>query len=177
MTRETLSEGSKDGAIIRYSAENVVSETAGGIANARHLQGEEPFVAIASDGYRPHFDFEQVKNMLEDNDLSSQHYPLDKRDVAWLYLVKNPSHHPHGYFFLNSFSVNNQREPGHTYTYSDVGVYRPEMFDAVSLGQPEKLVTLMRKYATLGQLGDEVYRGAWTDVGTIERLDQLNAPL
>lgn len=177
MIEETLGDGSKYGATIHYSAESVALETAGGIANARHLLGEEPFVAIASDVYCPHFDFEQVKNTLEDNDLSGQPYPLDKRDMAWLYLVKNPVHHPQGDFGLNSFSVSNQREPGHTYTYSGIGVYRPEMFDAVSPGQPEKLVTLMREYAARGQLGGEVYRGAWTDVGTIERLDQLNAPL
>ncbi len=142
-----------------------------------HLLGEEPFIGIASDVYCPHFDFEQVKNTLEDNDLSGQPYPLDKRDVAWLYLVKNSAHHPQGDFGLNSFSVSNQRDPGHTYTYSGIGVYRPEMFDAVSPGQPEKLVTLMREYAARGQLGAEVYRGAWTDVGTIERLSPLNTSL
>lgn len=177
MIEETLGDGSKYGAAIQYSEEGVALETAGGIAKARHLLGEEPFVAIAGDVYCPHFDFGQVKNTLEDNDLWGQPYPLDKRDVAWLYLVKNPSHHPQGDFGLHSFSVSNEGEPGHTYTYSGIGVYRPEMFDSVSPGQPEKLVTLMREYAARGQLGGEVYRGAWTDVGTIERLDQLNAPL
>ncbi|MFJ2987991.1 N-acetylmuramate alpha-1-phosphate uridylyltransferase MurU [Collimonas sp. NPDC087041] len=177
MIEEALGDGSKYGATIRYSPESVALETAGGIANARHLLGEEPFVAIAGDVYCPHFDFEQVKNTLEDNDLWGQPYPLDKRDVAWLYLVKNPAHHPEGDFGLHSFSVSNEREPGHTYTYSGIGVYRPSMFDAITPGQPEKLVTLMREYAARGQLGGEVYRGAWTDVGTIERLDQLNAPL
>ncbi|HWX03298.1 N-acetylmuramate alpha-1-phosphate uridylyltransferase MurU [Collimonas sp.] len=177
LIEETLGDGSKYGAAIRYSAESVALETAGGIANARHLLGEDPFVAIAGDVYCPHFDFEQVKHTLEDKDLWGQPYPLDKRDMAWLYLVKNPPHHPQGDFGLHSFSVSNEGEAGHTYTYSGIGVYRPEMFDAVSPGQPEKLVTLMREYAARGQLGGEVYRGAWTDVGTIERLDQLNAPL
>lgn len=175
MIEDTLGDGSKYGATISYSPETVALETAGGIANARHLLGEQPFVAIAGDIYCPHFDFEQVKNTLEDNDLWGQPYPLDKRDVAWLFLVKNPAHHLQGDFALHSFSLSNEGEPRHT--FSGIGVYRPEMFDSVSPGQQEKLVTLLREYAARGQIGGDVYRGEWTDVGTIERLNQLNAPL
>ncbi|AEK63452.1 N-acetylmuramate alpha-1-phosphate uridylyltransferase MurU [Collimonas fungivorans] len=177
MIEDTLGDGSKFGATIAYSPEAVALETAGGIANARHLLGEAPFVAIAGDVYCPHFDFAQVKHTLEDNDIWGQPYALDKRDNAWLYLVKNPPHHPQGDFGLHSFSVSNDGEAGHTYTFSGIGVYRPDMFDAVNAGQPEKLVTLLREYAARGQIGGEIYRGEWTDVGTIERLNQLNAPL
>jgi MurNAc alpha-1-phosphate uridylyltransferase len=177
MIEDALGDGSKFGATIAYSPEAVALETAGGIANARHLLGEAPFVAIAGDVYCPHFNFEQVKNTLEDNDIWGQPYAADKRDNAWLYLVKNPVHHPQGDFGLHSFSVSNDGEAGQTYTYSGIGVYRPAMFDTVSPGQSEKLVTLLREYAARGQIGGEVYRGDWTDVGTIERLDQLNAPL
>ncbi|AMO97023.1 mobA-like NTP transferase domain protein [Collimonas fungivorans] len=177
MIEDTLGDGSKFGATIAYSPETVALETAGGIANARHLLGEAPFVAIAGDVYCPHFDFSQVRNTLEDNDIWGQPYALDKRDNAWLYLVKNPPHHPQGDFGLHSFSVSNDDEAGHTYTFSGIGVYRPGMFDAVGAGQSEKLVTLLREYAARGQIGGEVYRGDWTDVGTIERLNQLNAPL
>jgi MurNAc alpha-1-phosphate uridylyltransferase len=175
MIEDTLGDGSKFGATIAYSPEAVALETAGGIANARHLLGEAPFVAIAGDIYCPHFDFEQVKNTLEDNDVWGQPYPPDKRDVAWLYLVKNPAHHPQGDFALHSFSISNDGEARHT--FSGIGVYRPAMFDAVSAGQSEQLVTLLREYAARGQIGGEVYRGEWTDVGTVERLNQLNAPL
>lgn len=178
MIEDALGDGSKFGVTISYSPETVALETAGGIANARHLLGEQPFVAIAGDIYCPHFDFEQVKNTLEDNDLWGQPYPLDKRDVAWLFLVKNPAHHPQGDFALHSFSLSNEAASPDTprHTFSGIGVYRPEMFDSVSPGQPEKLVTLLREYAARGQLGGDVYRGEWTDVGTIERLNQLNAP-
>jgi len=177
MIEDALGDGSKFGAAIAYSPEAVALETAGGIANARHLLGEAPFVAIAGDVYCPHFNFEQVKNTLEDNDIWGQPYAPDKRDNAWLYLVKNPPHHPQGDFGLHSFSVSNEGEAGQTYTYSGIGVYRPAMFDTVSPGQSEKLVTLLRENAARGQIGGEVYRGDWTDVGTIERLNQLNAPL
>jgi MurNAc alpha-1-phosphate uridylyltransferase len=92
-----------------------------------------------------------------------------------LYLVKNPEHNLKGDFALNSFSIANEGE--HRFTFSGIGVYRPQMFDSVTPGQSAKLAPLLREYAARGQVGGELYRGAWTDVGTPERLAQLNAPL
>lgn len=170
-----LGDGSQFGARIAYSAEGVALETAGGIAKARHLLGEEPFVAISGDIYIPHFDFEQVKTVLEDNDLWGNPLPLDKRDVAWIYLVSNPPHHPAGDFALNSFAIANEGTP--LYTFANIGVYRPQMFDAIAPGQHAKLGPLLREYAARGQIGGEIYRGQWTNVGTVEQLEALNRPL
>jgi MurNAc alpha-1-phosphate uridylyltransferase len=172
MIEEALGDGSQFGATIRYSAEGTALETAGGIAKARHLLGDEPFVAIAGDVYCPHFDFEQVKTTLEENDMWGNPHPLDQRDVAWLYLVKNPVHHPLGDFALHNFSIANDGESKHT--FSGIGVYRPQMFDGVTPGNAAKLAPILREYAARGQVGGEVYRGDWTDVGTVERLAQLN---
>lgn len=172
MIEDALGDGSKFGARIAYSAEGTALETAGGIAKARHLLGNEPFVAIAADIYCPHFDFEQVKDVLKDNDMWGNPHPLDKRDVAWLYLVKNPPHHPKGDFALHSFSVANEGDP--RYTFSGIGVYRMEIFDAIEPGQSAQIAPILRDYAARGQVGGEVYRGDWTDVGTPERLAQLN---
>ncbi|ABR90675.1 nucleotidyl transferase [Janthinobacterium sp. Marseille] len=175
LIEETLGDGTQFGARISYSAEGTALETAGGVAKARHLLGDEPFLALAADIYCPHFNFEQVKNVLEDADVWGNPYPVDQRDVAWLYLVKNPAHHPQGDFALHSFSVANEGEP--KLTFSGIGVYRPSMFDAIAAGESAKLVTLLREYAARGQLGGELYHGDWTDVGTVERLAELNAPL
>ncbi|GGI55499.1 mannose-1-phosphate guanylyltransferase [Oxalicibacterium solurbis] len=175
MIEQALGDGSQFGARLSYSPEGTALETAGGIALARHLLGEEPFVALAADIYCPHFDFEQVRNVLEDNDVWGNPHPLDRRDVAWLYLVKNPAHNPKGDFALHSFSIANEGEP--RYTFSGIGVYRPSMFDAIAAGETAKLAPLLREYAARGQVGGELYRGDWTDVGTPERLEQLNAPL
>lgn len=175
MIEEALGDGTQFGARITYSPEGTALETAGGIAYARHLLGDEPFVALAADIYCPHFDFEQVKNVLEDNDVWGNPHPLDQRDVAWLYLVKNPAHNPKGDFALHSFSIANEGEP--RYTFSGIGVYRPSMFNSIAAGETAKLAPLLREYAVRGQVGGELYRGDWTDVGTPERLEQLNAPL
>ena len=175
MIEDALGDGIHFGASIRYSPEGVALETAGAVAKARHLLGEQPFVAISADVYCPHFNFEQVKNVLEDADVWGKPHPRDKRDVAWLYLVKNPPHHPKGDFALNSFSVSNEGEQ--RFTYSGIGIYRPDMFDAVKPGDTLRLSALLREYAARGQVGGEVIRDEWTDVGTIDRLKQLNKPL
>lgn len=174
MIEDALGDGSQFGARIVYSAEGTALETAGGIAKARHLLGDQPFLALAADIYCPHFDFEQVKDALLDHDLWGNPHPADKRDAAWLYLVKNPAHHPHGDFALNNFAIANEGEP--RYTFSGIGVYRPSMFDTVAPGESAKLAPILREYAARGQVGGEVYLGDWTDVGTIGRLEQLNAP-
>lgn len=174
MIEDTLGEGSQFGAKIVYSPEGRALETAGGIALARPLLGEAPFVAVAGDIYCPYFDFVQVKTALEDNDVWGAPHDTASRDLGWLYLVKNPAHHPEGDFALQKFSLSNEGKP--RYTFSGIGVYRPELFDGVVPGESAKLGPLLREQAAKHRIGGELYQGQWTDVGTIERLDQLNAP-
>lgn len=169
---QTLGDGSKYGATIRYSPEAQALETAGAIAQARHLLGDEPFLAISGDLYCPYFDFAQVRDVLAEKDLWGNPYPADQRDVAWLYLVKNPAHHPQGDFGLNLYSVSNEGAP--MWTFANIGVYRPEMFDGIEAGSHAKLGPLLRQYAERGLVGGEVYHGDWTNVGSAEQLAELN---
>lgn len=175
MIEEALGDGSQYGANIQYSAEEEALETAGGVAHARHLLGEAPFVAVSADIFAPNFDFSEAPTVLEDNDIWDKPLPLDTRDNAWLYFVKNPPHHPEGDFAINTFSASNEGSP--RYTYSGIGVFRPAMFDAVEAGQSMPISHLIREYAARNQIGAEIYYGDWTDVGTIDRLEQLNKPL
>ena len=174
MIEDTLGDGAQFGASIVYSAEGVALETAGGIAHALPLLGEAPFVALAGDIFCPYFDFEDVKTALQDNDVWSNPLPPEQRELGWLYLVKNPAHNPAGDFALNSFAIASDGEP--RWTFSGIGVYRTEMFAAIEPGSSAKLAPLLRTHAALGRIGGEIYPGAWTDVGTAERLAQLNAP-
>jgi len=174
MFEETLGDGSKFGAKLMYSAEETALETAGGIAFARHLLGDAPFVAVSGDIYCPWFDWEQVKDVLKDNDLWGNPHPQDKRDVAWLYLVKNPPFHPKGDFALSNYTVSGEGEP--KFTFANIGVYRPEMFDHIRPGERAKLGPLLYEYAAKGLVGGELYTGFWENVGTADQLAALNAP-
>ena len=173
MLEEYLGDGSRFGAQIRYSAEPEPLETAGGIAKARHLLGEEPFLAISGDIYCPHFDFEQVKDVLHDKDVLGNAYDKDKRDAAWIWLTKNPWHNPKGDFGLNMYSVSNDGDP--KWNFGNIGVYRMEMFDGIEPGQHAGLGKLIRAYADKGQVGGEIYEGEWVNVGTVKQLEELNA--
>jgi MurNAc alpha-1-phosphate uridylyltransferase len=172
-----LGDGGQFGARLMYSREATALETAGGVATARHLLGEEPFVAVSGDIYIPYFDFEQVKDVLNDKDMWGNPYPADKRDVCWLYLVPNPDFHPEGDFGLTMYSLTNEAADGAPkWTFANIGVYRPQMFDGIAPGEHAKLGPLIRDYIDKGQVGGEVYEGEWHNLGTVEQLERLNAP-
>lgn len=175
MIEDELGDGSKYGARIVYSHEPKALETAGGIANARHLLGEEPFLAISGDIYAPYFDFSQVLDALPDRDMLGQPIPVEKRDIAWLYLTPNPWHNPEGDFGLNMYSLTNDGNP--KWNFANIGVYRPEMFDGIAPGEVMRIGPLMRTFIEQGRIGGEIYTGPWVNVGTVEQLEELNAPL
>ena len=175
MIEEVLGDGSRYGARIAYSPEETALETAGGIANALHLLGDAPFLALSGDIYCPYFDFEQVKDALQDEDMWGQPLPPEKRDACWLYLTPNPWHNPNGDFALTMYSVANSGSP--MWNFSNIGVYRPEMFAHIQPGTHAGLGKLIRQYAERGLAGGEVYEGEWVNVGTVAQLDELNAPL
>jgi len=175
MIEEELGDGSRYGARIVYSHEPTPLETAGGIANALHLLGNEPFLAVSGDIYAPYFDFSQALDALPDLDMVGQPIPLEKRDIAWLYLTPNPWHNPDGDFALDMYTLANEGDP--KWNFAGIGVYRPEMFEGIQAGEFVKFGPLMRKFIDQKQVGGEIYEGPWVNVGTVGQLEELNAPL
>ncbi len=175
MIEDELGDGSKYGARIQYSHEPAPLETAGGIANALHLLGDEPFLAVSGDIYAPYFDFAQVVDVLKDKDMLGIPYPPDKRDIAWLWLTPNPWHNPQGDFALDMYTLRN--DGPEKFNFAGIGVYRPEMFDGIQAGDFVKFGPLMRKFIEQGRVGGELYQGPWVNVGTAQQLEELNAPL
>ncbi|MCD2514807.1 nucleotidyltransferase family protein [Massilia sp. G4R7] len=175
MIEDELGDGSKYGARIVYSHEPTPLETAGGIANALHLLGDEPFLAVSGDIYAPYFDFSQAIDVLKDKDMVGVPYPPDKRDIAWLWLTPNPWHNPEGDFVLDMYTLRN--EGPQKWNFAGIGVYRPEMFDGIQAGDFVKFGPLMRKFIEQGRVGGELYHGQWVNVGTAGQLEELNAPL
>ena len=175
MIEEELGDGSKYGARIVYSREPKALETAGGIVNALHLLGDEPFLAVSGDIYAPYFDFSQVLDVLPENDAIGLPLAADKRDIAWLYLTPNPWHNPEGDFALDLYTLANEGEP--KWNFANIGVYRPEMFDGIEAGEVVRIGPLLRTFIDQQRVGGEIYHGPWVNVGTVEQLEELNAPI
>ena len=94
--------------------------------------------------------------------------------LAHLVLVDNPQHNPAGDFAIDDGLVTNQAAD--MLTFSGIGIYRKSLFE----GQPDgplPLAPILREMAEQGRISGEHYRGRWTDVGTIERLRQLDSSL
>ncbi len=167
-----LGDGSKFGAHIYYSPENPALETAGGIATALPLleQGSpvnQPFAVISADVYCE-FAFDRLHSIKQLIENFGWH--------GYCVMVPNPPHHPAGDFacaqgLLQALS-NHQG-----LTYSGIGVYRPSMFASIDAGHYEKLVTLLKRDVPLGLIGAETFEQRWDDVGTPERLAQINTYL
>jgi MurNAc alpha-1-phosphate uridylyltransferase len=146
-------------------------ETAGGIVRALPLLGEV-FWLMAGDIHAPDFRFTQTA--VDDFIASGK--------LAHLWLVPNPEHNPKGDFGLSPDGLALNDAP-RKYTYSTIGLYRAALFAPpfcdISTGNPQgakaALAPLLRAAMDQGQVSAELYLGAWTDVGTPQRLAELNA--
>lgn len=164
-----LGDGARWGLSIAYSPEpEGALETAGGIANALPLLGDnEPFLVLNGDIWC-------------DWDLALAANALRPGDLAHLVLVRNPPHHPQGDFSLRGSEVGaDPAADGGTRscTFSGIGVYRPQLFADIRRGQPAKLAPLLRAAMTQQRVSGELHGGHWVDVGTPQRLAELDAEL
>jgi MurNAc alpha-1-phosphate uridylyltransferase len=159
---EGVGDGSRYGLRIQYSREREPLETAGGIAYARALLGDSPFLLVNADVYCE-FDFGLLRSLA-----------LGER-LAHLVLVPNPPHRPGGDFSLAEGSVGNGE--GARYTYAGIALMSPALVAGVSRGEKAPLAPYLRAAADRRLLGGDLYRGLWSDVGTRERLDELEAQL
>lgn len=160
-----LGDGSRFGARITYSPEVKALETAGGIANALPLLGDAPFAVINSDIFCD-YDFARLHMLAEQM--------LHGDNTAHLVLVDNPEHHITGDFGLLGNHIVNQPP---RFTFSGIGIYRPSLFSHIPRGSIAPLAPLLREQITLGKVSGEHYPGLWMDVGTPQRLAELDSRL
>lgn len=157
---ERLGDGRRYGVDIRYSAEPAGAlETGGGIKHALALLGGEPFMVVNGDIW------------------TDYPYPgqwLAPGRLAHLVLVDNPPHHPAGDFSLCNGEVRDQGTQ--RLTFSGIGLYHPSLFD----GTPDgafPLAPLLRTAMRDGRVSGEYYSGRWMDIGTPQRLAELDRQL
>jgi len=159
-------------------------ETAGGIGRALPQLCPQPpgaasdvFWVLAGDVFTPGFEFCQD---------AAQRFVRSGK-LAHLWLVPNPPHNPKGDFGLDDaigLALNlPAADPRPRFTYSTIGLYHRALFAPpwcrIAPGNPAgvkaALAPLLRAAMDQGQVSAELYTGAWTDVGTPQRLAELNA--
>ena len=157
---QRLGDGGAWGVDIRYSAEGegLALETGGGIFRALPLL-RDPFLVVNADVWC-------------DVDFADLQIAAD--DLAQLVLVDNPPHHPQGDFSLAAGRV--AQSGAERLTFSGIGLYRGALFDGCEPGA-FPLAPLLRRAMDAGRVGGLHHRGQWLDVGTPERLRQLDQAL
>ena len=164
---------------LRYSHEGrdfgCALETAGGIVRALPMlcdaEQDDVFWVLAGDVFAPDFVFSQ--------DAVTRFKASGK--LAHLWLVPNPEHNSKGDFGLLADGVVVEDAP-QKHTFSTIALYCKSLFSMpycnIAAGNPEgikaALAPLLRKAIAAQQVSGELYTGTWTDVGTPERLAQIN---
>ena len=167
-----LGDGARWGLRIRYSHEGATPlETGGGMLHALPLLGDKPFLLVNGDIWT-NFDFVGL--------------PKEPDGLAHLVMVDRPPQATHGDFALDDDGLV-RSEGAHRLTYAGLGVYRPQLLDdwrahAIDAGAAEtpprfRLAPILRAHMAEGLIRGEHHRGRWTDVGTPQRLAQLDAEL
>ncbi len=162
-----LGDGASWGLRIRYSPETEALETAGGIAKALPMLGDGPFLVVNGDVW---CDWDPGRARTVAAQLDALGW------LAWCVLVANPDHHPGGDFGLLDGRLRTD-DAGGRLTFAGLGVYRPELFAAVPRDGRAPLAPLLREAAAGGRAGAERHPGRWVDVGTPQRLADLDAQL
>jgi len=160
-----VGDGSQWGLQVSFSAEPEGGlETAGGIIKALPLLGDDPFWVINGD-------------IWTDWDYRDLPTDLEKGLLGHLIMVDNPIHHSNGDFAIeNGLLVNGENENDARKTISGVGLYRKELLAPYPEGK-RALKPFFDRAINKKQLAASHQDGFWTDVGTPERLHQVNQRL
>ncbi|HEV8518096.1 MAG TPA: nucleotidyltransferase family protein [Burkholderiales bacterium] len=165
LIERALGDGARFGVTIAYSREATALESAGGIVKALPLLGAAPFAAVNADVYSD-YDYARLAHTIA---RLARPGPL-----AHLVLVDNPDHNRGGDFALRGDAV---ALKGARLTFSGIAAYRSEMFAGLATGVPAKLAPLLAQYIAVERVRGEHYRGCWRDIGTPERLAELEREL
>lgn len=163
--RDAIGDGARHGVHVRYSEEGWPAlESGGGIFHALPLLGEAPFVVVNGDVFTD-FPLERLVRRARE---------LPAGVLAHLVMVPNPAHNPRGDFALVEGRLDN-RESGRL-TFSGLSVHRASFFAGCQPGH-FPLLPLWRSAAERHAMTGEAYEGAWSDVGTPQRLEDLERSL
>jgi len=159
--KDFVGDGSKWQLNVTYSEESPILETAGGIKKALPLLGKDPFVVINADIFS-NFDYAKLRII-----------NLNNSSDGYLVLVENPEHNQAGDFGLlknNRLVLNSEI----LYTFSGIAIYHPRFFIEMESGVKMKLFPLLKESISNSLIKGELFKGIWSDIGTPERLENIN---
>ncbi|WP_372843566.1 N-acetylmuramate alpha-1-phosphate uridylyltransferase MurU [Psychrobacter sp.] len=163
---DTLGDGAQFGVQLHWSLEaDEPLETAGGIFKALQTGKlrDEPFILVNSDVWTT-FNFSRLAS-----------YELSADQRAHLLLIDNPEHNDGGDFAINNGLASEQPiGDADKYTFAGISVVSPRLFDGLVSGQSAALGPLLRQVMMKFQVTAEIMPDNWIDVGTPERLEQVN---
>ena len=167
----SLGDGHQFGLNIQYSPEGTALETAGGIRKALPLLcPEDYFLVINGDVFSPNL---PITNLLE---VVPKLRNATDKVLAHLMMVPNPIQHPDGDFYLKGSVVSDHLSVGaENLTFSGIGIYHKDLFKELEIGTSAKLAPLLIRAMEQNKVSGEKYAGPWHDVGTPQRLQELNA--
>ena len=165
--RDVLGNGERFSLRIVYSDESSTGalETAGGIQQALPLIKSDPFIVINADIWT---DFDFTALLLSSAANSEQ-------NSGCLVMVDNPQHNKKGdfYFASNGQLTAASQDSSKRLTFSGISLYRRSLFSSIKAGR-SPLAPLLQEHIQRGKICAIYHPGAWTDVGTPERLELLN---
>jgi MurNAc alpha-1-phosphate uridylyltransferase len=154
---------------VQFSRELTALETAGGLRQGMSLMKlDDYFFAINGDVFCPNFPFEKIQGIVQR--LRDGH----PTTLAYLFLVENPGHNPQGDFQLKDFLVKDRDTQGSDLTFSGAGIYHQDLLKSIKIGEIAKLAPILRWAMSEDRVLGEVLDVPWMDVGTPERLAELN---
>ena len=168
---DTLGDGSQFDLNITYSPEASALETAGGIRKALPLlKPSDYFLVINGDIFSPNLAIQQILDQITSLRM------MPNKPLAHILMVPNPAQHPQGDFYLKDSQMLNEPIDGaEKLTFSGIGIYHQDLFKDLEIGTSAKLAPLLRGAMLENRVSGEKYTGPWHDVGTPQRLQELNA--
>ncbi|WP_019673542.1 N-acetylmuramate alpha-1-phosphate uridylyltransferase MurU [Psychrobacter lutiphocae] len=169
-----IGDGSDYGVRIHWSVEETPLETAGGIAYALRSGKLQPAPFILING-----------DVWSDYDLTElTQYELADGQQAHLLMTANPEHNPQGDFAIdNGYAVFETQKEGEApitackYTFAGISVVAPSLVADVAEDEIAALAPLLKQAMSKRQVSAEVLQADWVDVGTAQRLADINDKL
>lgn len=165
MIEQALGDGSRHGVRIAYSHEPRALETAGGIAQAMHLLGGEPFAVVSGDIYTE-FDYGTLRPRIDAIAADPG------RTAAHFVLADKPGFHAD-----MDVAAGRVSRAAPRLTYGNIAVFHPALFADVAPGTWLKLFPWAYRYVDAGRVSGERFAGAWENIGTPQQLEDLDRRL